>query len=126
MNTFSPIRSECPLCPKNNLLKETIIAQTTDAYLIKAYNSLGNYLIVPLVHTESPETLPRNWWGSVSELLTHVPHGEHYNISVNIGADAGQSVKHIHFWVIPRTSGQPASGKGFARLINDTNTSSAS
>lgn len=103
------------------MLKETIIAQTEDAYLIKAYNNPGNYLIIPMAHTESPEALVENWWKSVATLLTHTPHGEHYNISINIGADAGQTVKHIHFWVIPRISGQHSSGKGFARLISEAN-----
>jgi diadenosine tetraphosphate (Ap4A) HIT family hydrolase len=125
MNTLPVDQNECPLCPENNLLKEPIIAQTPDAYLIKAYNLIGNYLIVPVIHTESPETLPSNWWQSVTTLLPHIPLGQSYNISINMGADAGQSIKHIHFWVIPREAGQPASGKGFARLINEANASTS-
>jgi diadenosine tetraphosphate (Ap4A) HIT family hydrolase len=119
MNTHPATPGECPLCPQNSLLKEPIIAQTEDAYLIRAYDSPGNYLIIPMDHTESPEKLTSNWWESVAALLSHIPHGEHYNISINIGKDAGQTVSHIHFWVIPRQSGKGSTGKGFARLISE-------
>lgn len=118
MNITTP--PECPLCPSNNLLKEKVIAESDDAYLIKAYSNPGNFLIIPIIHTESLLTLPDNWWQSVKALLSQVPElDEHFNMSINIGQLAGQSVKHVHFWVIPRQAGRPSSGKGFARLIDE-------
>lgn len=123
MNTLSAIPHECPLCPQNNLLKEPIIAQTPDAYLIQAHSNPGNYLIIPTAHIESLEMLTPNWWESVSTLLPQIPHGQSYNMSINIGSDAGQTVRHIHFWVIPREAGHPSSGKGFARLISEADAS---
>ncbi|MDN5275250.1 MAG: hypothetical protein JWP06_1151 [Candidatus Saccharibacteria bacterium] len=125
MNTPSAISHECPLCPQNNLLIEPIIAQTPDAYLIKAYSNPGNYLIIPTAHIESLETLPPNWWKSVSTLLPQVPHGQSYNMSINIGSDAGQTVRHIHFWIIPREAGKPSSSKGLARLISEADASTS-
>ena len=122
MSTQPSTPSNCPLCRQNNLLKEIVIADTADAYLIRAYNSPGNYLLIPTQHTESLADLPDNWWVSVKALLTHLPDlGNDYNIAINIGAQAGQSIKHIHFWVIPRSDGQAASSKGFARLIEEVN-----
>jgi diadenosine tetraphosphate (Ap4A) HIT family hydrolase len=110
----------CPLCPQNGLLKEPIVAQTKGAYLMPAHSSPANYLIVPLAHTESPHDLPDDWWASVKELLAKVPGlGDHYNISINLGRNAGQTVKHIHFWIIPRDGDKPSSGKGFASLIHE-------
>ncbi len=54
------------------------------------------------------------------ELLPLVPElGEHYNLSLNVGKSAGQSVKHLHFWVIKREGGLGSSGKGLARLISE-------
>jgi diadenosine tetraphosphate (Ap4A) HIT family hydrolase len=51
-------------------------------------------------------------------LLPHIPDlPDDYNLVLNHGALAGQSVKHLHLWVIPRFAGKPSSGKGFARLI---------
>lgn len=109
---------DCPLCPENGLLKEPVIAQTDAAYLIRALSSPGNFLIVPKIHTENPADLPADWWVAFAELLGKIPGlGKSYNISLNFGQPAGQTVAHVHFWVIPRAGGQAASGKGLARLI---------
>jgi diadenosine tetraphosphate (Ap4A) HIT family hydrolase len=42
---------------------------------------------------------------------------DHYNLSLNVGEHAGQTVKHLHFWVIPRQPGLPTSGMGLATLV---------
>lgn len=110
---------DCPLCIKNNLLTESIINESSGAYLIKAKSSPGNYLIVPKIHTESPLALPDDWWQHFKRMLSTVPGLKDYNISLNRGKPAGQTVKHIHFWIIPRIAGQPANGKGLAKLINE-------
>lgn len=112
----------CPLCRKNSLLKEDIIAQTATAYLIPAHSSPGNYLIVPEQHTEQLTDLPDLWWRDVKQLLKHIPDlQKDYNLSVNFGKNAGQTVGHLHFWVIPRSHDGAASGKGFAKLISEVN-----
>lgn len=98
------------------------MAQASHAYLIPAKSSPGNYLIIPKDHAEDPVDLPGEWWQSVRELLPQVPGlGMHYNLSFNVGKLAGQSVKHLHLWVIPSAAGRPASGKGFARLLAEAN-----
>lgn len=111
---------DCPLCPQNNLLTETILAETSGAYLIRAKSSKSNFLIVPKTHVESPIDLPENWWGDFSALLKQVPKLGQYNLSLNMGKSAGQTVAHIHFWVIPRTADAAASGKGLARLLSES------
>lgn len=109
----------CPFCQRNNLLKTEVLAETDDAYLIPALGDKGNYLIIPKEHVESPNGLPDTWWRDVKELLVHAPRMEHFNLSFNLGAHAGQSVKHVHMWVIPRDGGSAATGKGLARLIQE-------
>jgi len=83
-------------------------------------------LIIPNGHYESLLELPDTWWQDLKALLSKVPGltGD-YNLSLNYGKDAGQSVKHLHFWVIPRESGKPSSGKGFARLIAEADATQA-
>ena len=113
---------DCPFCRSNNLLKGDVLAETADGFLTEAISDKGSFLIIPRMHAESPADLPDTWWQDVKQLLEHIPNlPEHYNISLNRGHHAGQSVKHLHFWVIPREGGQPASGKGLISLIRHAN-----
>lgn len=115
--TYEPV-PECPFCKDNHLLKGDILAETAGAYLIANITFPGNYLIIPSSHTESLTDLPDTWWQDVKELLGKVPeHLAEYNVSFNIGRQAGQTVKHVHLWVIPRNETQPNAGKGLASLI---------
>jgi diadenosine tetraphosphate (Ap4A) HIT family hydrolase len=85
-----------------------------------------SYLIIPAGHYESLLDLPDNWWQDMKSLLGRVPGlAGDYNLSLNYGKNAGQSLKHLHFWVIPREDGKPSSGKGFARLIAEADDSQA-
>jgi histidine triad (HIT) family protein len=113
----------CPFCLQNNILTpDQILAQSDNAFTITPRGAEGNYLIIPKAHAESPLELADNWWQDVKQLLLQVPDLHvPYNLSFNIGKVAGQSVSHLHLWVIPRSEGQPASGKGFARLIAEVN-----
>lgn len=109
---------DCPLCLSNNLFKGEVIAKTDNAYLTTANSKPGNYLIIPLAHAESLTELPDDWWQGVKTLLPSIPNlPNSYNVSFNIGKDAGQTTGHLHLWVIPRESGVPSSGKGFVTLI---------
>lgn len=88
---------------------------------MEAYNSTGNFLIVPADHIENPTELPDDWWQNVKELINKVPKLDHYNISLNYGQNAGQTVRHLHFWIIPRVGGKPTSGRGLANLLHSAN-----
>lgn len=118
-HTVQPL---CKLCRSNNLLKGDIIADTEEAYLVKSLFGTHNYLIIPNIHAESVDQLPDTWWTSVKSLIPHIPNlPDDYNLSLNIGSEAGQTIKHLHFWVIPRFAGQIASTKGLASLIDAVN-----
>lgn len=108
----------CPFCLENNLLKSEILHETDGGFLIPALGDGGNYLIIPKAHAEDPGKLPDDWWADFKELFAKVPVDKaNYNLSLNIGQQAGQTLKHLHFWVIPRQAGLPTSGKGLATLI---------
>jgi diadenosine tetraphosphate (Ap4A) HIT family hydrolase len=113
---------DCPFCRSNNLLKGEVLAETDHAFLVLAQFGSRNHLIIPSSHTEELTDLPDSWWQDFKALLAKVPGltGD-YNVSLNYGPEAGQTVKHLHFWIIPRDAGTPASGKGFARLIDEAN-----
>jgi diadenosine tetraphosphate (Ap4A) HIT family hydrolase len=113
-------KPECPFCYSNNLFKGKVIAQSSGGYVAENEFSPGNYLIIPVEHVETPLELSDTWWAEVKILLRRIPGlAEHYNVSLNVGSQAGQTVKHLHFWVVPRARDKPSSGKGLARLISE-------
>lgn len=117
---MNDLSSDCPFCLQNNLLTQPILARTDGAYLVENIRSKGNYLIVPEGHIDSFDKLPDDWWRMVKDVLPHVPGDlKSYNISVNYGTEAGQTIPHLHFWVVPRYADRPSTGKGLARLITE-------
>lgn len=122
MNDDLKTQPGCGFCRSNNSLDGEVIAESANAYLIQAGTSPDNYLIIPNAHVESIAELADDWWKEVKWLLPKVPHLlPDYNLSLNIGRQSGQTMPHLHFWVISRAPGLPASGKGFARLISEAN-----
>jgi diadenosine tetraphosphate (Ap4A) HIT family hydrolase len=109
----------CPFCRENGLLKGQVIAESSGGYMMENVTSPGDYLIIPSVHAEQPNELPDTWWQDFKTLLAQIPtQPQHYNISLNLGQPAGQSVKHLHFWIIPRTPDHRHAGKGLRGLLS--------
>lgn len=121
MDTKLNVQPGCPFCRQNNLLKGEVLASSDNAFCIAPSVSQDAYLIIPNTHTESLSQLSDSWWADFKAVLAKLPMREDYNVSLNYGTQAGQSVKHLHFWVVPRPAGTPASGKGLARLITEAN-----
>jgi diadenosine tetraphosphate (Ap4A) HIT family hydrolase len=122
MGSEGATNPNCPFCLKNNFFEGEIIARTPRAYLAANSFSSGNFLIIPQDHIKNPAKLPGAWWQDMRELLAQTPKlPADYNVSLNIGRQAGQTIKHLHFWIIPRAAGTPASGKGLASFIDDAN-----
>lgn len=108
----------CPFCRSNGSFKGKVLAETGQGYIVDNSFSPGDFLIIPSSHTESLQDLPDDWWNDFKRLLATLPTNlESYNLSLNFGKTAGQSVKHLHFWIIPRKDGKKSSGKGLAKLI---------
>jgi len=113
----------CPLCPGNG--KVDIMSDRGIAYLVVPKISPVDdcYLIVPTQHITDIRSLPDTWQVAVSYLMNDVPWfvpGESaYNLSLNVGKAAGQTLPHLHFWVIPRTANEevPSYGLGAATLV---------
>lgn len=120
MSTNAP--KDCPFCRENGLLKGDILAENAGGFLIANQYDPGTFLIIPSAHAEEIAELPDDWWRSFKELFAKIPDVPHdFNVALNHGKLAGQSVKHLHFWIVPRAAGQPSSGKGLVRLIDDAN-----
>ena len=116
----------CPFCPPDEaavFLRGDSIVALWDRYPV----SEGHALIVPIRHVEGwLEVTP----GERAELLGavenvraviethHQPAG--FNIGINVGSAAGQTVPHVHIHVIPRYTGDVADPRGGVRHVIPT------
>jgi diadenosine tetraphosphate (Ap4A) HIT family hydrolase len=84
----------------------------------------GHMLVIPFRHTASYFDLTADEQSAIHELIDrcreiveerYAPDG--YNIGVNIGPAAGQSVMHVHIHFIPRYHGDVEATRGGIRGV---------
>lgn len=113
----------CIFC---NIDKERIIKENEAAFAI--YDgfpvSKGHMLIIPKEHInnyfEADEQTKEQLWRLVDECKEmadkkYKPQG--YNIGINCGQVAGQTVMHLHIHLIPRYSGDIENPRGGVRGV---------
>jgi diadenosine tetraphosphate (Ap4A) HIT family hydrolase len=113
----------CPFCriDRRRILSESGLAVAiTDAFPLNP----GHCLVVPWRHVgswfeatdaERREMLARLDEAKAAIQRTHNPAG--FNIGINDGAAAGQTVAHLHIHLIPRYVGDVADPRGGIRWI---------
>jgi diadenosine tetraphosphate (Ap4A) HIT family hydrolase len=114
----------CPLCSRitsEGLLAENALAA---AFLDGFPVSPGHALIVSRRHVANLFDLNAEEQQALWSLLPLVKESidpkykpTAYNVGVNVGADAGQTVGHVHVHVIPRYSGDVADPRGGVRWV---------
>lgn len=118
--------SSLPVCPFCTISRERIICQTPHLVAIRdAFPvSPGHTLLIPRRHVASLLGLTIVEWVELGQLLTETraalaaefqPDG--FNIGVNDGAAAGQTVMHLHLHLIPRYRGDQPDPRGGVRWI---------
>jgi len=116
-------RPACPFCnlPKERVLLET---ETTLAFLDGYPVTEGHALLIPKRHVASifelpPEELAALWAqvATVRKLLAEKYRPDAFNVGVNDGTAAGQTVPHAHIHVIPRRKGDAPDPRGGIRWI---------
>lgn len=119
---------QCPFC---HMPPERIIAQNEHAFAIRdAFPvSPGHTLIIPKRHIGSFfETTPEEKLalldlieivGAIREspLSETVAKPDGYNIGINDGPAAGQTVPHLHIHLIPRYTGDVEDPRGGVRWV---------
>lgn len=113
----------CPFCTvdaKKILFENDLALAFFDAFPV----SLGHTLIVPKRHVASFFELSKKEREAIDSLIFQVQDYLHFtfkpdgfNLGVNIGEAAGQSVMHVHVHVIPRFRGDMANPKGGVRGV---------
>jgi diadenosine tetraphosphate (Ap4A) HIT family hydrolase len=121
MSDFRP--SDCPFCqlPPTRILAENAHAvAVADAFPVSA----GHSLIIPRRHNDSFFELAPNEVLALYELLSRMkfqldrqlkPAG--YNVGINFGEAAGQTVTHLHVYLIPRFFGDVTERRGGVRNV---------
>lgn len=116
--------TNCPFCGRVdhcNLLAQNELAV---AFLDEFPVSPGHALVVPRRHESDYFALSdaeqRALWSLVDEARREIEklhHPDGYNIGLNAGQAAGQTIAHAHLHVIPRYKGDVDDPRGGVRWI---------
>jgi len=118
-----PQTKKCPFCPpKDHEVLEThaLAVAIKDSFPL----TRGHALVVPRRHVASFFELTAEERAAVLELLDRAKGAldkeyspDAYNIGINDGAAAGQTVMHLHVHLIPRYKGDADDPRGGVRWI---------
>lgn len=118
-----PAKSPCPFCrvdPKSLWFETKHGRVIHDAYPI----SKGHMLVVPRPHIQSVYDLDTDTQAALFKLVSDVRrrlnekyHPDGFNVGLNDGEAAGQTVMHAHIHVIPRWTNDVADPRGGVRWI---------
>lgn len=111
----------CPFCQLVDKLFENDLAQ---AFYDNSPVSEGHVLITPKRHIASYFDLTKAEREAIEELMLLVKnnldenfHPDAYNVGINIGQAAGQTIFHCHLHLIPRYSGDVKNPTGGVRAV---------
>jgi ATP adenylyltransferase len=115
---------ECVFC---NISEDRIIDETEFLFVIRDLFAVTEHhtLIIPKRHVSSYFDLTPEELGEVPSVLKNQkyliegidPSITGFNIGINIGKDAGQTVFHCHIHLIPRRKGDVLNPRGGIRNI---------
>ena len=110
----------CELAPSKIWLENQHAVAIRDNYPV----SDGHTLVVPKQHVASMFDLPEEeqeaMWrlaGEARSRLLDEYHPDGFNVGLNDGVAAGQTVMHVHIHVIPRYKGDVADPRGGIRWV---------
>ena len=119
--------NNCPFC-KVESEREIIASSLLSVAFYDGFPvSPGHALIIPKRHVSSFFDLSKeerqdllNLADSVKRILEERYHPDGYNIGINVGEAAGQSIFHVHMHLIPRYHGDVPSPRGGVRGVIPT------
>jgi diadenosine tetraphosphate (Ap4A) HIT family hydrolase len=123
-------RKENPQCPFCNLDSDReLIVESATAFAIydKYPVSVGHALIIPKRHCADYFELSFKeqsaclfMLNKVKEIISENSNPDGFNIGINIGEKAGQTVDHVHIHLIPRYNGDVEEPRGGVRGVIPT------
>ena len=121
----SPSR-EAEGCPFCGPAVADVVSRSNHAFAIRDRYpvSRGHTLVIPKIHRTRISDLTGDVMEDVWRLVSHVRkelesefHPDGFNIGVNDGEAAGQTLPHVHVHVIPRFSGDVPDPRGGIRWV---------
>jgi len=112
---------DCPFCHPDGILFENDLAYAKpDKYPVNP----GHLLIIPRRHVADFFLTTEAEKAALLSLLDEAKHyldGKHapaaYNIGINVGEVAGQTIPHVHLHLIPRYQGDMQDPRGGVRGV---------
>lgn len=117
-------KNKCPFCNLSSDVEIIYENELVIAFYDKFPVNYGHALIIPKRHVANYFDLTREEVLEMQDVLFRVkevvekrynPDG--FNIGINVGKDAGQSVFHVHMHLIPRYEGDVENPKGGVRGV---------
>lgn len=111
----------CPFCTDDGALLGNPLAYVrADKFPVTA----GHLLLIPRRHEPDFLAVTADELAALWELLGHAKgllererHPDGYNLGVNVGVAAGQTVSHAHLHLIPRYRGDSTDPRGGVRAV---------
>ena len=116
----------CPFCERISAYRAVAENGLAAALLDRFPVSPGHILVVPKRHEADFLALTAQEHAAIMELVqcvrhrmvwVHGPTPDGYNIGVNVGGAAGQTVGHAHLHLIPRYKGDVDDPRGGVRWV---------
>ncbi len=118
-----PPAMQCPFCqldPARIVARNALAIAVTDGFPVNP----GHTLLIPLRHVASWFDATPDEQSALFALLAQVRadldatlHPSGYNIGINVGPAAGQTVMHLHVHLIPRFDGDVDDPRGGVRFV---------
>ena len=113
----------CPFCHRDSarvVAEDDLTVIYKDGFPL----SLGHTLIIPKRHiatlfeaTDAEQLALLKALSAARAILDEAHHPDGYNIGINQGAAAGQTVAHLHVHLIPRYQGDTKDPRGGVRWV---------
>ena len=118
---MSAAASSCPFCSlEGALLRNELAYARYDRFPVSA----GHLLIIPMRHVADFFSTTIGERSAIFALVDQARtlierdyHPDGYNLGINVGAAAGQTIFHVHLHVIPRYMGDVPNPRGGVRGV---------
>ncbi len=120
------VKKTCEFCRKKTLSQQQCLSLAGKYWvvLVSKYPYMdGNVMVVPRRHVREISALSLEEWNEFHAVLSKVMKKlgkifktSDFNIGVNIGENAGASIEHLHWQIIPRKKKIENSANIFAEI----------